>query len=118
MEAIRSSETLVNARTTQRHIPEDDSLQIWTFSDTLCLTFIIEHLVLLTKQVGLSSNTYSGGVWFKSWLEYWQSWLRCHVVYLGLFKQMAGLCLEIWLWLVFYVFFYSFFIVIQSFGTL
>jgi hypothetical protein len=29
MEAIRSSETSVNARSTQRHIPEDDILQCY-----------------------------------------------------------------------------------------
>jgi hypothetical protein len=30
MEAIRSSETSVNARSTRRHIPEDDILQVNT----------------------------------------------------------------------------------------
>jgi hypothetical protein len=58
MEAIRSSETSVNARSTQGHIPEDDILQYWynlhTFSDwfssTVHLQTLLDSLITCSAQ--------------------------------------------------------------------
>jgi hypothetical protein len=60
MEAMRSSETSVNARSTQRHIPEDiiqiiESLAFWTFQNLKFFSpfqvlFVCESSVMIEQR--------------------------------------------------------------------
>jgi hypothetical protein len=58
MEAIRSSETSVNARSTQRHIPEDDILQGSVyFWDMTCSLLKVNRRFGVTYRIYLQSRS-------------------------------------------------------------